>query len=260
MSYFIIIRGPAGIGKTTLAREIAKLLNGYLISFDDVLAKYGLDFVSGNQVMSTGTTGQVNLKYPINTDPDAFSISKTKITTYCNQILTDLGMPLSHNWNNNCRQAITSFLTSTTPTPTWYNMKLIGYQKFLKDRLGWALKYKAPGSVEHCVYRFGKKVVGERLGFQPGADPNSSLWGNTSFGCCAKTSECYSAGRCYSAGEMITSPNNGNLFCSVADSATSGHSAFWCPQGLANNGRYCAGTVNQMVDNCLKKGWCSTAN
>ena len=48
MSYFIIIRGPAGIGKTTISKEIAKLLNGYLISFDNILKKHGLDFVSGD--------------------------------------------------------------------------------------------------------------------------------------------------------------------------------------------------------------------
>lgn len=48
MSYFIIIRGPADVGKTTIANEIAKSLQGYHISFDNILAKHGLDYVPGD--------------------------------------------------------------------------------------------------------------------------------------------------------------------------------------------------------------------
>lgn len=45
MSYFIIIRGPLGCGKSTVAQELAKRLNGEYISVDDILEKHGLDKV-----------------------------------------------------------------------------------------------------------------------------------------------------------------------------------------------------------------------
>ena len=47
MSYLILIRGPAGIGKTTIARRIADLLDAEYISVDDILKKHKLDVVEG---------------------------------------------------------------------------------------------------------------------------------------------------------------------------------------------------------------------
>ncbi len=43
MSYFIIIRGPLGSGKTTISKELAEKLNALHISIDDVLDNNGLD-------------------------------------------------------------------------------------------------------------------------------------------------------------------------------------------------------------------------
>ena len=43
MSYYIIIRGPLGIGKTTIATKLTQLVQGYYISLDAVLTKHGLD-------------------------------------------------------------------------------------------------------------------------------------------------------------------------------------------------------------------------
>ena len=43
MSYFIIIRGPLGSGKSTLSKELARLLDAMVISVDDVLDNNGLD-------------------------------------------------------------------------------------------------------------------------------------------------------------------------------------------------------------------------
>ena len=37
MSYYIIIRGPAGVGKTTVAKKLAEKINGEYISFDEIL-------------------------------------------------------------------------------------------------------------------------------------------------------------------------------------------------------------------------------
>lgn len=43
MSYFIIIRGPLGCGKTTIARKLAKTLRAKYISIDKILEKNNLD-------------------------------------------------------------------------------------------------------------------------------------------------------------------------------------------------------------------------
>lgn len=41
----VIIRGPLGIGKSTIAKQIAYKINGDYISINDVLAKNHLDQV-----------------------------------------------------------------------------------------------------------------------------------------------------------------------------------------------------------------------
>ena len=43
MVYYVIIRGPLGIGKSTIARKLASILNGGYISVDDVLEEQNLD-------------------------------------------------------------------------------------------------------------------------------------------------------------------------------------------------------------------------
>lgn len=47
MSYCIVIRGPAGVGKTTIASALAKSLDGFHISIDNILAEHGLDYILG---------------------------------------------------------------------------------------------------------------------------------------------------------------------------------------------------------------------
>ncbi len=47
MSYCIIIRGPLGSGKTTVAKALARRLDGAYISIDELLAENGLDQVEG---------------------------------------------------------------------------------------------------------------------------------------------------------------------------------------------------------------------
>jgi len=47
MNYFIIIRGPLGVGKSTIAKKLAKILDAEYISIDKLLEKYGLDKVEG---------------------------------------------------------------------------------------------------------------------------------------------------------------------------------------------------------------------
>ena len=46
--YYVIIRGPAGAGKTAIAKALAKRLDAKYISFDNVLKKHGLDTIKGS--------------------------------------------------------------------------------------------------------------------------------------------------------------------------------------------------------------------
>lgn len=50
MSYFIIIRGPLGIGKSTMAKALARILKAEYISFDKILEENGLDREDDNFV------------------------------------------------------------------------------------------------------------------------------------------------------------------------------------------------------------------
>lgn len=45
MNLLIIIRGPLGVGKTTVARKLAKLLNADYISVDEILSANNLDII-----------------------------------------------------------------------------------------------------------------------------------------------------------------------------------------------------------------------
>ncbi len=42
MSFYVIIRGPAGVGKTAVAKKLAKKLNAVYISFDQIREKHGI--------------------------------------------------------------------------------------------------------------------------------------------------------------------------------------------------------------------------
>ncbi len=50
MSFYIIIRGPLGIGKSTIAKALAKELKATYISFDKVLEENGLDKIDDDFV------------------------------------------------------------------------------------------------------------------------------------------------------------------------------------------------------------------
>lgn len=49
MSYFIIIRGPLGVGKSTVSKKLADLLSGVHISIDSILDEHGLDKVENEE-------------------------------------------------------------------------------------------------------------------------------------------------------------------------------------------------------------------
>lgn len=48
MSYYIIIRGPLGIGKTTVSKHLSKKLNAKHIEMDTVLKEHHLDTIPPN--------------------------------------------------------------------------------------------------------------------------------------------------------------------------------------------------------------------
>ena len=49
MSYFIIIRGPLGVGKSTVSKKLADFLDGIYISIDSVLEKHDLDKIENEE-------------------------------------------------------------------------------------------------------------------------------------------------------------------------------------------------------------------
>lgn len=50
MAYYIIIRGPAGVGKSTVAGRLAKRLKGIHISFDKIMHDNRLDKIEGSGI------------------------------------------------------------------------------------------------------------------------------------------------------------------------------------------------------------------
>lgn len=52
MEYCIIIRGPAGVGKTTIAKELARTLNADYFSFDEIMEINKLDTIVGDGIPS----------------------------------------------------------------------------------------------------------------------------------------------------------------------------------------------------------------
>lgn len=52
MSYYVIIRGPAGVGKTTIARQLTKELKATYISFDQIREKHGIDLSEKGRIQA----------------------------------------------------------------------------------------------------------------------------------------------------------------------------------------------------------------
>jgi shikimate kinase len=50
MKKYIIIRGPAGVGKSTIAKKLSKKINSYYISYDDIMKKNGLDIIEDDAI------------------------------------------------------------------------------------------------------------------------------------------------------------------------------------------------------------------
>lgn len=52
MEYCIIVRGPAGVGKTTIAKELARNLNSDYFSFDEIMEINKLDTIVDDGIPS----------------------------------------------------------------------------------------------------------------------------------------------------------------------------------------------------------------
>lgn len=50
MSYYIIIRGPAACGKSTVAKSLQKKLKAVYVSFDEILQKHQLEISDGKGI------------------------------------------------------------------------------------------------------------------------------------------------------------------------------------------------------------------
>lgn len=46
----VIIRGPAAVGKSTIAKIVAEETNAFHINFDDILSKHNLDIIEGDGI------------------------------------------------------------------------------------------------------------------------------------------------------------------------------------------------------------------
>ena len=49
MSYYVIIRGPAGVGKSTVSKLLAEKINADVVNFDSIMDKLRLDYVPGDK-------------------------------------------------------------------------------------------------------------------------------------------------------------------------------------------------------------------
>ena len=77
MSYFIIVRGPLGIGKSTIAQELTKILGAKYFPIDRILEEYNLtdekekgyisqkSFISANKIISPEIQNILALNIPV---------------------------------------------------------------------------------------------------------------------------------------------------------------------------------------------------
>lgn len=65
MSHFIIIRGPAGAGKTTISKIVAKKLNAEYISFDEIMKKNKLNKIEGEGITAENFINANKLIIPL---------------------------------------------------------------------------------------------------------------------------------------------------------------------------------------------------
>ena len=65
MDFNIIIRGPAGVGKSAISKRLAEVLNGHYISYDDIMEEHKLDTIEGDGISSENFIKANNLVLPL---------------------------------------------------------------------------------------------------------------------------------------------------------------------------------------------------
>lgn len=77
MSYYVIIRGPLGCGKSTISKKIAEIIDAEYISIDSILAKHDLEqdkedgyisqssFKKANEIISPYVKSKLSQKQPV---------------------------------------------------------------------------------------------------------------------------------------------------------------------------------------------------
>ncbi len=65
MSYVVIIRGPAGVGKSAVSRKVATALKGKRFSFDTILRRHGLDIIDGEGIPTRNFIKANNIIMPL---------------------------------------------------------------------------------------------------------------------------------------------------------------------------------------------------
>lgn len=65
MGYYVIIRGPAGVGKTAIAKRLAKALGAHYVSYDKILRENKLDTVEGDGISSKNFIKANKIMLPI---------------------------------------------------------------------------------------------------------------------------------------------------------------------------------------------------
>lgn len=65
MSYCVVIRGPAAVGKTTVAGAVARAAQGLHLCFDEVMAEHGLDTIKGDGIPATNFIKADDIVVPV---------------------------------------------------------------------------------------------------------------------------------------------------------------------------------------------------
>jgi predicted kinase len=64
MSFYILIRGPAASGKTTISKELSKLLDAQYFSFDEIMHTHKLDTIEGGGIRAKNFIKANNILIP----------------------------------------------------------------------------------------------------------------------------------------------------------------------------------------------------
>ncbi len=127
-----------GISRNRITEPCADFCTRFssLSGFSDVTScrNAALDFAVQNPVMKMTLTG-VDLANPLNSNPDKLVFSTTNTASYCDSLMDGMGQSRTSNWNNSCRSNISNFLNSSLSVPTWLNLKLVSFKRYLYSRV-----------------------------------------------------------------------------------------------------------------------------